>query len=276
MNTDVAAIETVSASDVQRVAQRYLADDRRVVIRYLPDSQKPPGGDTPSLAQPSATVAAVAPTAVQSLPSPASLPHTPPAPGPIVSPTPPRPQSRTLRNGLRVIVAKTSDLPLVTVELMVRSGSTSDPAGLGGVQGLTTLLLPQGAAGRSAPRIADAVEALGGSIEAAGGTDGSQVVLTVLADQLGAAMPILADVARRPDFAPEELDRLRRQKLDELAVQMDEPGALARLALRPLVFGASPYGHSPGGTPASLKRIDRAEGRGPVRAHLPAPTTPCW
>ncbi len=258
VNTDIAAIQAVSAADVQRVARLYLADDKRVAIRYLPESAKPPGGDTPSLSQPSATVAAVAPTAAQSVPAPESLPHSAPAPGPIVSPTAPRPASRTLHNGLKVIVARTSALPIVTAELIVRSGSTSDPEAMAGLQSLTTSLLTQGAGDRTAPQIASAVEALGGSLESTGGTDGSQLVLTVLADQLPAAMPILADVARRPSFAPAELDRLRRQRLDALAVEMQEPGALARLALRPVVFGASPYGHSPGGTPASLARIDRA------------------
>ena len=258
VNTDISELQAVSAADVQRVARAYLKDDQRVAIRYLPESDRPPGGVTPSPAQPSATVAAVAPTAAESVPSPQSLPHAPPAPGPIVNPAPPRPATRVLRNGLRVIVARTSALPIVTAELVVRSGSTSDPATLAGLQGLTTSLLPLGAGGRTAPQIAADIEALGGTLESAGGTDGSQVVLTVLADQVAAAMPILADVVRRPTFAPAELDRLRRQRLDELAVQMDEPGALARLALRPVVFGASPYGHSPGGTPASLKRIDRA------------------
>ncbi len=258
VNTDISDLQAVSAADVQRVARLYLKDEQRVVVRYLPQSGRPPGGDIPSPAQPSAPVAAIVPTAAQSVAAPASLPHAPPAPGPIVSPAPPRPATRVLANGLKVIVARTSALPIVTAELAVRSGATSDPAGLAGLQGLTTSLLTQGAGRRTAPEIAADIEALGGSLESAGGTDGSQIVLTVLADQLGAAMPILADVARRPTFAPAELDRLRGQRLDELAVQMDEPGALARLTLRPLVFGASPYGHNPSGTPASLRRIDRA------------------
>ncbi|WP_174301968.1 pitrilysin family protein [Caulobacter sp. S45] len=257
VNTDISDLQAVSALDVQRVARLYLKDKQRVVIRYLPESLRPPGGDIPSRSQPSATVAALTPTTARSAPPPESLPHTPPAPGPIVSPSPPMPATRVLRNGLKVIVARTSALPIVTAELVVRSGATSDPTGMAGLQGLTASLLTQGAGGRTAPQIAADIEALGGTLESGGGTDGSQIVLTVLADQLDTAMPILADVTRRPTFAPAEIDRLRRQRLDELAVQMDEPGALARLALRPLVFGASPYGHNPAGTPASLKRIDR-------------------
>ena len=259
VNRDIPDIEAVTAADVQRVARLYLADDLRVAIRYLPESARPAGQAARPLSPASPAVAAVAPTVAESLPAPDSLPHSAPPPGPIVSPVPPRPETRTLRNGLQVIVAHTSALPIVTAELVVRSGATSDPQGLAGAQSLTASLLTQGAAGRSAPEIAAAVEALGGTLESQGGTDGSQLTLTVLADQLGAAMPIMADVARHPSFAPEELDRLRRQRLDALAVQMDEPGALARLALRPLVFGAaSPYGHDPQGSPASLQRIDRS------------------
>ena len=257
VNTDIAELQAVTAADVQRMARRYLADDRRVVIRYQSEAARPPGGDVPSFSQPSASVAAVAPDVAQSPPAPASLPHAPPPPGPIVSPTPPRPATRTLPNGLEVIVAHTGTVPIVTAELVVRSGSTSDPAGLAGLQSLTASLLTEGAGARTAPEIAAAVEALGGSLQSAGGTDGSQVVLTVLSDQLDAAMPILADVALRPRFAPDELQRLRRQRLDALAVQMQEPGGLARLALRPVVFGASPYGHNALGSPASLARIDR-------------------
>ena len=259
VNRDIPDIQAVTAADVQRVARLYLADDLRVAIRYLPESARPAGQAARPLSPASPAVAAVAPTVAESPPAPDSLPHSAPAPGPIVSPVPPRPATRTLRNGLQVIVAHTSALPIVTAELVVRSGATSDPQGLAGAQSLTASLLTQGAAGRSAPEIAAAVEALGGTLESQGGTDGSQITLTVLADQLGAAMPIMADVARHPSFAPEELDRLRRQRLDALAVQMDEPGALARLVLRPVVFGAaSPYGHDPQGSPASLQRIDRS------------------
>ncbi len=258
VNTDIAELQAVTAADVQRVARLYLDDDRRVVVRYLPESARPPGDTNHPASQPSPAVAAVAPTAAQSPPAPQSLPRSPPAPGPIVVAQPPRPATRTLANGLQVIVARTSALPIVTAELIVRSGATSDPQGLAGLQSLTTALLPEGAGGRTAPQIAAAVEALGGTLESAAGVDGSQLVLTVLADQLDAALPILADVARRPSFDPAELERLRRQRLDALKVEMEEPGALVRLALRPVVFGASPYGHSPGGTPASLARIDRA------------------
>jgi zinc protease len=42
-NSDIAAIQAVTAADVQRVAQTYLRDDRAVTIRYLDESQKTAG-----------------------------------------------------------------------------------------------------------------------------------------------------------------------------------------------------------------------------------------
>ena len=153
----------------------------------------------------------------------------PPAPGAAVAAVLPTPVERTLNNGLRVIVAKTSDLPLVTAELTVKNGAALDPHGLAGLSGLTTDLLSQGTATRSATRDRHAqVEALGGTLGSGSGYDSSAVTLSSLAATLPQALPVLADVVRHPVFAQDELDRLRAQKLDDLSVTMQEPGAAGR------------------------------------------------
>jgi zinc protease len=260
-NTDIAALEAVTAADVQRVAQTYLLDDRRVVIRYLDESQRPAGEKpAPDLAQFSPKVDAdVLPTGLVPAPPPASLPSAQPTPSAPIAATPPKIAERTLSNGLRVIVAKTSDVPMVTAELTMRSGGAADPRGLAGVAEMTTDLLPKGTTTRSATDIAAQIEAAGGSLKSETSYDGSNLTLTVLADELSATLPIMADVARHPAFAPEEIERLRRQKLDDLAVALKQPGDLAAFAAAPTVFGEGPYGHVLGGTPSSLKAITRAD-----------------
>ncbi len=259
-NTDIAALQAVTAADIQRAAQTYLIDGHRVVIRYLDDSQRPAGEKAaPDLAQVSPTVDAnVLPADVKAAPPPADLPHPPPptaAPAKAVAPII---AERVLANGLRVIVAKTSDLPMLTAELTFRNGGAADPAGLAGLASLTGDLLPKGTATRSATEIAGQIEAAGGSLKPETTYDGSGLTLTVLADQLPATLPILADVARHPAFAPEEIERLRRQKLDDLTVALKQPGDLAAFAVAPVVFGAGAYGHVLDGTAASLQRITRA------------------
>jgi len=261
VNTDIAELRALTPADLQRVAARYLVDDRRVTIRYRAESERP-AGQPDVLVQDSPEVAAAPlhPPAV--IPVIETLPpgqrQAPPAPGPTVAPVPPAAAERTLANGLRVIVAHTSDLPIVTADLAIRSGAGLDPADLAGLASVTAGLLPQGTTTRSATEIANQIEALGGSLGADAGYDSSQISLSGLADTLPQSLSILADVARHPAFAPDELDRLKSQKRDELTVDLQDPGTLARLAMARVVFGDGPYGHPASGSPASLERITRA------------------
>jgi zinc protease len=166
---------------------------------------------------------------------------------------------QTLGNGLRVIVAQRGGLPLVTAELVIRSGTEADPAPLSGLADLTATLLAKGTARRTAPQIAEAAEALGGQLGSGAGWHRSFVSMTVTRPQLAAALELIADVALHPRFAAAELERARRLAIDGLNVSLAQPGTLARLAAERAAFGASTYGHPAHGTPASLGRMRRAD-----------------
>ncbi len=264
-NDAIARLQAVTAADVQRVARQYLPDNRRAVIRYLSEEDRPAGAPAPAAAPPSPPVAASLPAAAPqaTAPQPTALAATeaerqaPPPIGPPVQATLPIPQERTLDNGLRVIVVKSTGLPLVSARLTVRTGAAADPAGKAGLADLTAGLLTQGAGARSASQLASAIEALGATIDAAAGWDGSAAAVNVMSDKLAPAMAILADVVQRPTFAPEELERLRQRSLDGLQVSLKEPGTVARYVAAAAVFGGTPYGHVLGGTPASLGKIGR-------------------
>jgi len=262
VNSDVADIEAVTPADVERVARKYLADDRRIALIYRPDTDRPAGQpdalvqDTPQVqATPLPPITALAETEIL----PEGQRARPPEPAAEVAAVLPVPVERTLKNGLRVVVAKTSDLPIVTAELTIKNGAALDPHGLAGLSGVTTDLLPQGTTTRSATQIATEVEALGGSLSSGSGYDSSAIALSSLSATLPQALPVLADVVRHPALAQDELDRLRQQKLDGLTVSMQEPGDLAGMAASRLVFGEGPYGHPADGSPASLARITRAD-----------------
>ena len=169
------------------------------------------------------------------------------------------PHERTLGNGLRVIVVERPGLPLLSAELVVRSGSECDPPALAGLMSFTAGLLAQGTTTRSATEIAQHVEALGASLAADAGWDATSVELTTLSAQADPAFELLADVVRRPAFDPGEIDRLRRQDLDDLRLALEEPSEVARAVARRLALGDSPYAHPTDGTLASLPRIKRAD-----------------
>jgi zinc protease len=255
-NDEIARIQTVTAADVQRVAKTYLADDLRMVIRYRSEDSRPAGAaDWPPTPNTEAPSAEAAPAAAK---PPEPVPH-PPALGEPVEARLPRPVERTLPNGLRVIVAKSTDLPLVTAELTVRAGGAADPAGKAGLADLTADLLAKGAGRRSASELAADVEALGSQLETQAGWDGAQVGLTVMKDKIDAALEIVADAARRPTLAREELERLRTQALDALTVALQDPGDVSSFVTETVVSAGAPYGHMLNGSPASLKRISEAD-----------------
>ncbi len=183
--------------------------------------------------------------------------ETPPLPSAPRSVVFPKPVEKTLRNGLRVIVIEKKDDPLVAAQLLIKNGGEVDPQQLAGLAQMTANLLTKGTATRTAPQIAEAIEALGGALDSGAGWDSSSASFNVMSSKLTPAMEILADVVRRPAFKPEEIERLRGQALDEVNVALRQPGTLARAVAARVVFGDAPYGHPLSGTPESLAHIKR-------------------
>ncbi|MDQ1522267.1 MAG: zinc protease [Pyrinomonadaceae bacterium] len=189
--------------------------------------------------------------------SPATPQATPPPPAAPRSVTVPKPVERTLANGLRVVVVERSNMPLVSAALVIRNGGEVDPPQLAGLADMTASLLTKGTQTRTAPQIAEAIEALGGSIESGARWDASTASVGVMSSRISNAMEILADVVRRPTFKDEEIERLRAQYLDDLTVALGQPGSIARYVASRVVFGDTPYGHPLSGTPESIAKIKR-------------------
>jgi zinc protease len=252
-NSELADLQAVTPADVQRVARKYLAEDRRMTIRYLPESERPAGEMEKT--EPAPRVASATYDGPIVTLAPEGQRQAPPPIGDPIDPSLPTPAEKTLANGLRVIVARSSDLPLVTADLTFRTGAWADPDGLAGAASMTAGMLTKGTTTRSAQQIASQIEALGASLSAGAGLESSSVSLNVMRDNLDAAMVIMGDVARNPAFSGEELDRQRQLALDGLSVSLKEPGALAGFAAAPVVFGGTPFGHVADGTPASLERL---------------------
>jgi zinc protease len=167
------------------------------------------------------------------------------------------PKKTTLENGLSVIVIERRGLPLVSMNLLVKSGAEVDPPGLAGLANVTAALLTKGTEKRTAPLIARELETLGANIETAAGWDESSVKITALAAQMPRALEIVADLVRHPIFADEEIGRLQKQIADDLAVALEEPGAIAKYAMAKVIFGDGAYGHAVTGTPETVAKITR-------------------
>jgi zinc protease len=254
-NTDLAAVAAVTPADVERVARKYLTADAQVVIRYLPESDRPSGAPPPT--PPPAAVPSPPYTGPVAELAPSAQRAPPPPIGPPVRFDMPIPALRTLANGLRVIVAKSSDEPIIAAELEVLGGAQTDPPRLAGANALAADLVTEGTATRTEPQIARQIESLGGELSAASGWEASQVSLSALTSQAAPALALMADVAEHPAFAPAELERVRKESLDALAVDLQQPSSIAGFAVSPVVFAGTPFGHVARGTLASLPRMNR-------------------
>jgi zinc protease len=184
---------------------------------------------------------------------------TPPPPAAPRAGTFPKPVEQTLPNGLRVIVVERHESPLIAAQLLIRNGGEVDPPELAGLADMTANLLTKGTQTRDATQIAQQIESLGGSLDSGARWDASYANVGVMSSKIPQAMEILADVVRRPTFKSEEVERLRQQYLDNITLELGDPGTIARFVAARVVFGDSPYGHPISGTTESLTRITGAD-----------------
>ena len=190
----------------------------------------------------------------------ATLPprHPRPAPG---APRPyrfPRFEKRSLSNGMRLVVAPVSKLPVVTVLLIIEAGATTDPAGRDGLAQLTARLLPEGTARSTGVEFAERLERLGASVDAHADWDVAVARVTVLTEHLDEAMELFGEMLRTPAFPEREVERLKKERLAELLQIKADPGALADMMFARFAYDpASRYSRPAGGATRDVQGMTR-------------------
>ena len=164
---------------------------------------------------------------------------------------------RTLPNGMQVVAVLHHEQPVVSIRMLIRAGSALDPKDKLGLANLTASLLDQGTTRRSASEFSDTVDFMGAAMGAGAGTDLTFVNGLVMKDSFQAGLDLVADMARRPAFASEEIERQRQQLLSNLEVSREDPDFLAGTVFDRLVYGFHPYGLPDIGTAATIGAITR-------------------
>ena len=164
---------------------------------------------------------------------------------------------QTLPNGLQVVVVMHHEQPAVTMRLLVRAGTSSDPREKLGLAHLAASLLDQGTKTMSAEEMNDAVDFIGGAMGAGAGTDLTFCNMVVMKDSFDAGLKMLSDMARQPAFTPAEIERQRQQMLSGQKVSAEDPGYIANSVFDRLVYGFHPYGMPENGTAETLAALTR-------------------
>jgi zinc protease len=169
---------------------------------------------------------------------------------------PPVPKTKTLANGLEVMVVERHEVPTVSTVLVAKTGASADPVGKAGTAWMTAAMLDEGTATRSSEQISEQLDRLGSNLGTSGGVEQTTVSATSLTRNLKPTLEIMADVALHPTFPAEELERQRKQRLDAIAREMQNPAAIASLLFPKLVYGAEhPYGRANAGTLESITAL---------------------
>ena len=189
----------------------------------------------PPAATPAPAALAAAPAPASEPPPPPPPPRPVPPPAEVVAPrvTPdaefraqrPRPGAERpfkvpavkrfkLKNGLKVILAESHKLPLVGMELEVKTGNAANPKGQAGLADLVADMLDEGTRTRNALAIADDIATLGATLGTNAGWDASSVSVSGLSENIDKALAIWADVLLQPAFDEKEYTRVRDNLVD--------------------------------------------------------------
>lgn len=163
-------------------------------------------------------------------------------------------QSFELSNGLKVVLMEKHSVPLVQMNVIVKSGIVNDPEGKSGLANLTADMLDEGAAGKSSLELADEINFLGVRISTFSRWHKMGLNLHSPLSKFDAALKIAADILLRLDFPQKELDRIRKERLTTLLQWHDQANMIASVTFQKILFGDNhPYGRPTMGNETSIK-----------------------
>ena len=163
-----------------------------------------------------------------------------------------------LPNGLAIVVAPVSKLPIVTVLVLVDAGASADPHNREGVALLTARALAEGTTRSDGVQLAERFERLGTALDTSADWDSATIRITVTSERLPQALQLLSEVIRTPSFPEREVERLKQERLAELLQQQAEPRGLADDMFAKFLYASeSRYALPDGGAQSTVESLDR-------------------
>jgi zinc protease len=241
-----------------------------------PPTAEPKSTDKPSGAQPQTKAEADATRPAGAAPPATTVPsagqeetkdtsklgglYVQPKPLPDPKFTLPRIERRKLSNGLEVLIVSHKELPVVSMNLVLRTGAAADPQDRAGLASLTAALIDEGTRTRTALEISNQLAAIGARLGTGTDWDLTGVSLLTLTRHLDRALEIYADVVTNPSFPENELKLQRDTRLAALMQRRDDASSIASLVYASLLYGRNhPYGHSLVGDEPSVRAITNEE-----------------
>ncbi|MFJ6570621.1 M16 family metallopeptidase [Streptomyces sp. NPDC091292] len=187
----------------------------------------------------------------------------------------PAPTRGTLGNGLTVLRCDRPGQQVIAVEVLLDSPLDAEPSGLDGVGTIMARAFSEGTDKHSAEEFAAELERCGATLDAHADHPGVRLSLEVPVSRLPKALGLLADALRAPAFADSEIERLVRNRLDEIPHETANPARRAAKELSKELFPAASRMSRPRqGTEETVAAIDSPAVRAFYEKHVrPATAT---
>ncbi len=161
----------------------------------------------------------------------------------------------TLPSGLRVVSRFTPGVETVAVGLWADVGSRHEAPRVNGIAHLFEHMVFKGAGGRTAREISEAIEDVGGDLNACTERDGTSFTASVMAEHLGLGIELIADLVQRPHFDARDLTREKQVVLQELGEARDTPNDIIFDELWAAAYADQALGRSILGDEQSVEAI---------------------
>ena len=162
-----------------------------------------------------------------------------------------------LPNGLTVLVRENPVAPVVAVSLQLKMGTRWETRANAGISNLLQLMVVRGTTTLNGSQIVEAADRMGGSIEAVGDADFSEISATALSRHWVEILDLVADVALHPSMPEGTFKAVRDFLLRQIRNRGDKPYDVAVDTLAARIYGSHPYAWDPIGLKESLEKVDR-------------------
>jgi zinc protease len=217
------AVQQVTSDNVRDVAARYLVDENLTIVSLNPKAKG-------------------------AREAPKTLPI---AAGEI--------QKVELSNGLRLLVREDPRLPLISIASVFRGGLLAETRATNGITRLMAKALLKGTKSLTAEQIADAIEAVGGSIGSNAGNNSFSVAVDVTQPDLELGVDFLADILLNATMPEAAVEREREVQLAGIKEDEEQLTTVARNILRDALFRDHPYALRGKGSAESVAKLTRKD-----------------
>jgi predicted Zn-dependent peptidase len=170
----------------------------------------------------------------------------------------------TLKNGMKVVLAKRPGVPTMVLRMLFDAGYASDQLSKPGTADLAMNMMDEGTESMSALEINEQLQMLGASLNAYSDLDASYVNLNTLKPTLEPSLDLMADVVLNPAFPEQDFERLKNQQLVAIQQEKSQPVQMALRIMPKFLYGEDhAYGQplTGSGTEASVQSMTREDMR---------------